>query len=194
MYLNKFSSQEVMFSKVITRDSRRRPWSKKELLIRYFWGWVGVLMFLSPRVAFSYRACLLRCFGAKLGKGVHIYRTARIAIPFNLEVGDRSTIGDHAEIYNLGKVVIGSRTTISQRAHLCAGTHDYNDPSLPMLKLGIMIGDDAWICTDAFVGPGVNIGNGSIVGARAVAVKSVPPWKIVAGNPAKLINDRVMTK
>ena len=82
--------------------------------------------------------------------------------------------------------------TISQRAHLCAGTHDHTDPSMPLQRLPIVIGDQVWICADAFVGPGVTIGEGALVGARAVAVKDVEPWQIVAGNPARPIRKRVM--
>jgi putative colanic acid biosynthesis acetyltransferase WcaF len=62
---------------------------------------------------------------------------------------------------------------------------------MPLLKPPIEIGDNAWICADAFLGPGVTIGEGAIVGARAVVTKNVPPWTIVAGNPAKFVKNRV---
>ncbi len=76
--------------------------------------------------------------------------------------------------------------------HLCAGTHDYADPSMPLLKPPITVGDQAWVCADAYIGPGVTIGEGAVVGARAVIVKDVPPWTIVAGNPARPIKKRVI--
>ena len=146
----------------------------------------------SPRIFFGWRRFLLRMFGARLGKHVNIYNSARIYFPWNLEVGDWSAIGEYACIYNLGPIKIGSQVTISQRAHLCAGTHDYTDPSMPLLRPPITINDQAWICADAFVGPGVTVGEGALVGARAVAVKDVDPWQIVAGNPAKPIKKRVL--
>ena len=105
-------------------------------------------------------------------------------------MGDWSAIGEHAFIYNLGPIRVGSQVTISQRAHLCAGTHDYSDPTLPLLKPPIEIRDQAWICADAFVGPGVTVGEGAVVGARAVAMRDVEPWHVVAGNPAKFIKIR----
>ena len=80
--------------------------------------------------------------------------------------------------------------TVSQRAHLCAGTHDFRDPAMPLLRPPITIHDDAWICADAFIGPGVEIGSGAVVGARAVVVKGVAAWMIVAGNPAREIGKR----
>jgi len=127
---------------------------------------------------------MLRAFGAKIGKQVHIYPTVKIAMPWNLEVGHFSAIGDHAIVYCLGQVFLGERVTISQYAHLCAGTHDYTDATLPLIKSPICIEDDAWICADAFVGPGITIGQAAVVGARSVAFKNVPKNTVVAGNPA----------
>ena len=128
---------------------------------------------------------MLRCFGAKIGRSVHIYPSATIYFPWNLDVGDESAIGECAFIYNLGPVTLGKRVTISHRAHICAGTHDYTKRDFPLLRPPITIAPDAWICADAFVGPGVTVGEGAIVGARAVAMKDVKPWSIVVGNPAR---------
>ena len=107
-----------------------------------------------------------------------------------LKIGDWSAIGEEALIYNLGSVTIGSMVTVSQRAHLCAGTHDYTQAALPLLKPPIVIRDQVWICADAFIGPGVTVGEGAVVGARSVAVKDVPAWTVVAGNPAREIKKR----
>lgn len=144
----------------------------------------------SPRICFAWRAWLLRRFGASVGKNVHIYPGVRITIPWNLTIGDWSTVGDRAEIYNLGKVKIGNRVTISQRAYLCAGTHDHRDPGFPLVKTPISVDDEVWVCADAFVGPNVKLGAGCIVGARAVVVRDTDPGWIVAGNPAREIRKK----
>lgn len=133
---------------------------------------------------------LLRAFGAKIGRQVHIYPSVRVTIPWNIEIGDQAAVGHNSILYALGPICIGARATVSQNVHLCAGSHDYRDPAMPLLKLPIEIGDDAWICADAFVGPGVVVGVRSIVAARAVAVKDVPDGMIVGGNPACLIMRR----
>lgn len=160
------------------------------MLYRVLWG-VGYWVFrLSPRPFFGWRRLILRCFGARVGRQVHMYPSTRIYFPWNLSVGDWSAIGEEALIYNLGPVTIGSRTTISHRAHLCAGTHDYTRLDLPLIKPSITVGDQAWICADAFVGPGVTVGQGAVVGARAVVTKDVQPWIVVAGNPAREIRKR----
>ena len=162
----------------------------KEMASRMVWGLVRPLFRFSPRTFFGWRRFLLRLLGAKIGHQAHIYNSAIIYMPWNLVIGDYSSIGEWALIYNLGLINIGSCTTISQRAHLCSGTHDYTDPILPLLKPPIMIEDQAWVCADSFVGPDVTIGQGAIVGARAVVIKDVPPWTIVAGNPAKFVKKR----
>lgn len=176
-------------------DNRQQTrYSSRENLQRTLWALVKPSFRFSPRILFGWRNFLLRLFGARIGVHVHIYNSAQIYFPWNLEIGDWSAIGEHAYIYNLGTVQIGSQVTISQRAHLCAGTHDYTDPSLPLQKPPIVIEDQAWICADAFVGPGVTVGEGALVGARAVAIKDVEPWQVVVGNPAKPIKKRELNK
>jgi putative colanic acid biosynthesis acetyltransferase WcaF len=113
-----------------------------------------------------------------------------IAIPWNLVIGTDASIGDRAIIYNLGLISIGDAATISQGAHLCAGTHDYRRADLPLLKLPIAIGEGAWICADSFIGPGVTIGDYAIIGARAVTMRDVGDWSIAVGNPAKIVGQR----
>jgi len=162
---------------------------------RVLWMLVGRPLFAwSPRPFFGWRRFVLRRFGAEIGTGVNIYPSATIYFPWNLTVGDWSAVGEHAMIYNLGPITIGAQVTISQNAHLCAGTHDHTDPAMPLLKPPIAVEDQAWICADAFVGPHVTVGEGAIVGARAVAVKDVEAWSIVGGNPARAIGTRTLTR
>lgn len=170
-----------------------RKWSRRELAVRVAWGAVQPLFRWSPRLLWQWRCWLLRLFGARIGANVRIYPSVRIIIPWNLDIGDDATVGDRAILYALGVITLGPRVTVSQGAHLCAGTHDHRDPAMPLLKLPITIGEDAWICADAFVGPDVTIGRLSIAGARAVVVNDVPPATIVGGNPARRLADREIT-
>lgn len=156
------------------------------------WGFAAPLFRFSPRLLWGWRRWLLRRFGAKIGPGAHICPSVRITIPWNLDIGPQSAVGDRAILYALGPITIGARVTISQGAHLCAGTHDWRRPDMALLKPPIVIGDDAWICADAFVGPGVTVGAGAVLGARGVATKDVAPWTIVAGNPAAGIGQRAV--
>ncbi len=167
-----------------------RPYSSKEYFGRVLWALASPLFRYSPRICFCWRRWLLRRFGATVGLGVHIYPSARVVIPWNLQIDDDAAVGEDVLIYNLGPVRIGARATISHRAHLCAGSHDYRDPSLPLLRLPITIASQVWVCTDAYVGPGVSVGEGAVVGAAAVCVRDVPAWTVVAGNPAAFVKHR----
>lgn len=174
----------------IADNRAARKYTFRVQVMRLGWS-VGKIMFrLVPRPFYGPRRMLLRIFGARIGKRVNIANTAAIYFPWNLAIGDWSAIGEHAYIYNLGPVVIGEKATVSQRAHLCAGTHDYHDPALPLLTPPIEIGSQAWICADAFVGPGVVVGEGAVVGACAVVTKNVDAWSVVAGNPARMVKRR----
>jgi putative colanic acid biosynthesis acetyltransferase WcaF len=174
----------------VAANRAQRSYVLSELVARLLWGIGATMFWLVPRPLYGVRRTILRVFGATVGPHVHIHPTARIFMPWNLVVGEYSAIGDRAIIYNLGPIRIGARTTISQNAHLCAGSHDYRDPAFRLLRTPITIGDDAWICADAFVGPGVTVGDHAIVAARAVAVRDVAPGLIIAGNPAKVIKRR----
>jgi putative colanic acid biosynthesis acetyltransferase WcaF len=174
----------------VNANRNARKYSRKLQLMRFLWGCVLPFFRFSPRICFGWRTFLLRLFGAKIGKQTHIYNSAIIYMPWNLTIGNQSSIGEWALVYNLGPIIIGNQTTISQRTHLCAGTHDFTDPSLPLLKPAIFIKDQVWVCADAFVGPGVVVNEGAIVGARAVVMKEVSAWVVVAGNPAQIIRKR----
>jgi len=165
-------------------------WTRKELAGRLLWQLAHPLFAWSPRPLWGWRRVLLRLFGAKIGRDVHIYPSVRIAIPWNLRIGDQSAVGDRVTLYSLGPVTLAERVTVSQGAHLCAGTHDHCDPAMRLLKPPIVIERDAWICTDAFVGPGVRIGARAIAGARCVVMKDVEPDAIMIGNPARLLRRR----
>lgn len=173
----------------ISGNRARRSWTRGENVKRALWALAWPLFALSPRPFWGWRCAMLRVFGARVGRETHIFPSVRITIPWNLWLGDQVAVGDRATLYALGPIRIGSRVTVSQGAHLCAGTHDWRCAERPLVKAPIAIGDDAWICAEAFIGPGVTIGARSIVGARAVAMKDVPADTIVAGNPARSIRD-----
>jgi putative colanic acid biosynthesis acetyltransferase WcaF len=168
----------------------RRPYTRKEYLARFLWTMIKPLFCFSPRMCFGFRASLLRIFGAKVGRDVHVYPSAVIYMPWLLTIEDEASIGEWALIYNLGPIVIGKQATISHRAHLCAGTHEYEREDLTLIRAPITIESGVWVCTDAYIGPGVTLGEGCVVGARAVVVKSVSAFSVVGGNPARFLKYR----
>lgn len=179
-------------NKIDVAANRAGPkWTSRELMGRVLWEVLrGPLFAWTPRPLWGWRRAVLRLFGARIDRDVHIYPTAIITIPWNLEIREYAAIGDRVILYALGPILIGARATVSQGAHLCAGSHDYCDPTMPLTKPPIHIGDEAWICADAFVGPGVTVGARAIVGARAVAMSDIEAASIVVGNPARKIKQR----
>ena len=163
-------------------------WTRGELMRRALWACMKPAFALSPRLAWGWRAWLLRRFGAEIGQGVHIWPSVRIAIPWTMHIEDGVAVGDRAQLYSLGRITIGAGATVSQGAHLCAGTHDTSDPARRLLRPPIEIGAGAWVAVDVFIGPGVSIGSNAIVGARAVVVRDVPSDVTVAGNPARILS------
>jgi putative colanic acid biosynthesis acetyltransferase WcaF len=176
---------------LVNLDLSLSPYSTREKAARMLWGLVQATLFrLSFHSWYGWRRAVLVAFGARLDPVVRIRRSVRIECPWNLAVGHDSAIGDRVVLYCLGPVSIGSRVTVSQGAHLCAGTHDFTRRAMPLVRPRISVGDDAWICADAFVGPSVDVGAGAILGARAVAMRSLDPWTIYAGNPARAVRAR----
>jgi putative colanic acid biosynthesis acetyltransferase WcaF len=90
------------------------------------------------------------------------------------------------------KIVLGAHATVSQYSYLCAAGHDYRELSMPLTTGPIVIGPRAWIAADVFVGPGVTIGEGAVIGARSSLFTDIAPWTVAVGNPAKAIKKRVL--
>lgn len=167
--------------------------SLKDKIYRKLWWIVAIFLFCPATSKFFnfWRIFLLKLFGAKIGKGSVVYSSSKVLSPWNLEIGDFSVIGPNVELH-IDKTIIGSYVTVSQGAYLCSGSHDIRYLNKPFISSPIHINDYAWIAAEAFVGPGVTVHEGAVVGARAVVMKDVPAWKVAGGNPAKIIKDRVI--
>lgn len=179
-----------MSARDITANRKAVKWTRREQALRVLFALAQPAFRLSPRPLWGWRRWILRQFGATVGRDVHVLPTARITIPWNLTLGDGCAIGDRAILYALGPITIGARATISQQAHLCAGSHDWRSPEMTLTKPPIDIGEETWVCADAFIGPGVTIGARTIVGARGVVMSDVGTDVIVAGNPARELKKR----
>jgi putative colanic acid biosynthesis acetyltransferase WcaF len=154
--------------------------------LRGLWGIIWLLLFRpSPRPFHAWRRLLLRLFGAKLGKNVNVYPNVKIWAPWQLVVGNQVAIANGVTLYNMAPIIISDNCIVSQSAHLCTGSHDIDSPNLQLIAKPIVLEKNVWVCAEAFVGLGVNIAEGCVLGARAVVVKSIAePWSVWAGNPA----------
>lgn len=160
-------------------------------MMRVLWNLIYIVLFRHSPVYFhEWRAFLLRCFGAGIGKKVHVYPKARVWAPWNLEMDDNSCFADDVKCYSMAKITIGKKAVVSQGVQLVTGTHDYTDPFFSLKTAPITVGEKAWIAAEAFVCPGVTVGEGAVVGARSVVTSDVPAWMVCAGNPCRPVKPR----
>jgi putative colanic acid biosynthesis acetyltransferase WcaF len=165
--------------------------SRRNRLARVIWQIVWLLLFRpSPPPAHAWRCWLLRCFGAQIHPSCHVYSSVRIWAPWNLSMAANSCLGRGVQCYSMAMIQLGQRVVVSQGVHLCSGSHDYTQESFQLFAEPIQVGSDVWICAEAFLCPGVQIGEGVVIGARSVVTRSQPPWFVCAGNPAKPLKPR----
>jgi putative colanic acid biosynthesis acetyltransferase WcaF len=176
-------------------DPYLRPaFSLTNRLHRLVWGIVWLLFYrISPRPFHAWRSMLLRLFGAKMGPNCHFYPGSIVHSPWNLVCADQVTAGDGAEIYNPAPVKLGSHVILSQGSYLCGATHDFDDPAFPLLAYAMEVEAYAWICARACVGPGVNVGEGAVLGLGSVATRNLEAWTVYGGSPAVRIRERKRT-
>ena len=165
--------------------------SLKHRIFRAVWNIVWLLLASwTPPPLHPWRRFLLRLFGAKIGKHTRIYGSARIWYPPNLEMGDYSVLGWKVNCYSQGKVILEDYANVAQYVHLVTGSHDIDDPSFQLFTKPIRVCRHAWLASDCFVGPGVTVGEGAVLGGRGVAFKDLEPWTVYVDNPAKPIRKR----
>jgi putative colanic acid biosynthesis acetyltransferase WcaF len=138
----------------------------------------------------AWRRLLLRLFGASMGRGSDVRSGARVWSPRNLVMNEYASLGDGVNCYNMARIELGRFVVISQRTHLCTGTHEIDEPTMQLYAQPIRIGDHAWVAAEAYVGPGVTIGDGAVLGARGVTARDLEPWSVYVGNPAEKIRSR----
>ena len=166
--------------------------TKKTQLMRLIWGISWAIFFRpTPRWCLhGWRRALLRLFGAQIGAGSKVDPSCRIWAPWNLSIGSYTALAEGVDCYCVDQIVIGSKVAISQRSFLCSASHDISSLQRPLIHAPIHIKDHAWICSQAFVGAGLTVGEGAVVAACAVTTKDVNDWTVVGGNPAKFIKGR----
>lgn len=174
-------------------DGYSSPWPKKQAVLIRVWEvvWTLFVRWL-PKPFYRWHVLLLKLFGCKIQGHVFIAPSCRIYAPWLLKIGNKSCLGPRSEVYNLGSVNIGERTTLAQYVYICNGTHDLSDPILPLLVGDIEIGNDVFVGAKAIILPGLKLGDGSVVGAGSVLTKNTEEFNIYAGNPAIYIKKRII--
>ncbi|MBS8228121.1 WcaF family extracellular polysaccharide biosynthesis acetyltransferase [Vannielia litorea] len=166
---------------------------RSALVVQLWWIVQATLIRLSPQPLYGWRAFWWRAFGARVGKGVKIRPSARVTYPWKVTIGDHCWIGDRAELYSLETIKIGSDVCISQDAYICTGSHDMTRRDFAYDCHPVLFEDQCWIAAGAFVGPGVTVGEGAVLAARSVAMRSLDAHQVHVGQPARAIGARGCT-
>lgn len=162
---------------------------------RVVWNVAAALLFrpFATPVFRKWRLMLLRLFGAQVEWDANVYASVKIWAPWRLRMGHRACLGPEVICYNQDWVVLEDDAIVSQYSYLCTAGHDTshaNTADEGLITAPIVLRKGAWIGSRAFVGMGVEIGEGAVVGATASVYKSVEPWTVVGGNPAKVLKKR----
>lgn len=165
---------------------------RKHQAVRMLWNilWPLTTWFLPRSLGMGWKRSLLRMFGAKVHPTAQVYSSARIYYPANLTMEAYSCLADGVECYNVAPVTVGAHSTISQGSLLCTASHDITDSHHRLVTAPIVIEDQVWIGARAYIGMGVVVRQGAVVGATASVYKTVEPWTVVGGNPARFIKKR----
>lgn len=170
-------------------------YSRKIIFQRVVWNilWNLTIRYFHRRVIKPWEIFILKMLGAKIGLNCTIYPSARILIPSNLIMEDGACLANNTIVQNSAAVTLKRKSIVSQGTYLCCGSHDFTRKDFPNIRKPIVVGENAWIAAQCFVGPGVVIGEGAVVGARAAVFKDVEPWTVVGGNPARFIKKRELS-
>jgi putative colanic acid biosynthesis acetyltransferase WcaF len=158
--------------------------------------WLVVSLILFRLCPFSFSAlkrAVLRAFGASIGRNVTIKPQVKITFPWKLTVGDHVWLGEECWLLNLERVTIGSHVSISQRAFLCTGSHDFKRTTFDLITRPITLEDGVWLGAGSWIGPGVTIGSHAVLTAGSVATKNLAAHGIYRGNPAALVKQRIIS-
>lgn len=166
---------------------------------RALWNLVWLLLYRpTPVFMHGWRRLLLTLFGAQIGRPAYLYPSARIWAPWNLRMGRHSTLARDVDCYCVDTITLGDFTTVSQYSYLCSASHDYLDPAIleraqmPLTSAPITLGSRVWITAGVFVAPGVTVGDGTVVLARACVTRDLPPWVVASGHPAVALRPRTL--
>jgi acetyltransferase-like isoleucine patch superfamily enzyme len=165
----------------VASSGRRRSAAWAYYLFNYFITWIP-----SYRIRHGYLRAVLRI---RLGRGASVQMGCFFGGRL-IEIGDRTVINRRCRFDGRVPLRIGSDCSISPECAFYTLSHDAQDPDFKAVPGPITVGDRVWLGARALILPGVNLGEGSVVGAGSVVTRSVDPFIIVAGNPARKIGER----
>lgn len=146
------------------------------------------------KFGYAFRRFLVKRLFRSCGKDVIVKQHAHFGLGATLRVGDRAQIGMNSRIDR--DVTIGDDVVMGPDVVIMTASHAFEDPTVPVNQQGaaerkpVCIGRDVWIGTRVIILPGVEIGEGCVIGAGSVVTRSIPAFSVAAGNPARVVRKR----
>jgi len=167
----------------------------KKLINRYIVGFIRYSIFQVGMIpSHNIRNILYRkVYLVDIEKKAIIYFGSEIRTPYKLKIGEGSIIGDRSILDARNGIYIGKNVNLSSNVSIWTEQHDYKDPYFKCNSNGefaVKIEDRVWIGPNVIILHSVTIGEGAVVAAGAVVTKSVLPYTLVGGIPAKKLGDR----
>ncbi|MFI7583285.1 acetyltransferase [Kocuria sp. M1N1S27] len=159
-------------------------WNRPKWMI-YLWSATELVLVTNPwQISSGLRTAALRAFGAKIGDGVIIRPSTRIKFPWNLEIGDRSWIGEGVWIHNQDQVTIGHDAVVSQETFITTGSHAHRK-DMGLITRPVIIDDGAWVTSRCVVTGGVTVGRSALVQPLTLVNRDVEPDHVIGPAPAE---------
>lgn len=177
----------ILSKQMVGQKIQARICAISEEFLLFFLNLIGCIPSHMIRKFFYYLS------GINLGAGSTIHSKATFYTLGKLTIGQDTIIGEKATLDTRGEIVIGNHVDIASEVMLYSSQHDINAPDFRAVYGKIEIEDYIFIGPRAIILPGVKLGKGAVIGAGAVVTKSVAPFSVVAGVPAKEIAKRQLT-
>ncbi|MFA6814032.1 MAG: acyltransferase [Patescibacteria group bacterium] len=188
------NGQVLSTSEVMQKGKTRFKTILLEMWTGFLWWGVGFLPF------HSWRRFFYRLSGMTIGPKSTIHMMARIYHPSGISIGQGSLIGERVTLdgrrqlpNSRGGLSIGNHVDIASEVMIWTSKHDVKSSEMKTVEERVVIGDYVFIGPRAIIMPGVIIGEGAVIAAGAIVTKDVEPYQIVAGLPAKVIDQRPKT-
>lgn len=168
----------------------------KKTIINFYTAFLGFKDYLFRegimKVPFyAFRRIFIKQTVKKLGEGGFVMMNVEFRNGKNIEIGEGCFINKHTLLDGRGgKLLIGNHVDIAQEVNIWTLSHDPHDDFHKVWGKDVVIEDYVWIASRATIMPGVRIGRGAVVGAGSIVTKDVPPMRMVAGVPAKIVGER----
>lgn len=162
----------------------------KKILLQIKFIIVGFLNISKEIFPYPLRNIYLRIFGIKVPFTSSIHRRCKFFHVGKISIGNNSVVNFGCYLDNRRGITIGDNTAIAHDTKIYTLGHNIESPKFETKGSPVVIGNNCFIFSNVLIMPGITIGDGAVVLPGSVVTKSIPPYEVHGGNPAKKIKNR----